>query len=176
VAVRAAVVVWHRWHQYCKEQGLPGAPRSWDPEASVYLEDFIDSNNSAKTSAGSAYNKLLWAQRHIAAPISMEGIHKPRPVGRAKVDCGPEQAVPLEPAMLIVLELQASRMVELDDWKAVPALLGSMLAISCVRFAHVQRSAPVALTAAWVQFFAYRGKSKEQGTRSGFSWFCPRFG
>lgn len=89
VATRSSVVTWHKWVEHGKLQGLKSAPRSWDQETLVYLDDSIDASSSARTTSLAVYNKMLWMQRHVSAPVDLCNILKPEPPNRQRADYGP---------------------------------------------------------------------------------------
>jgi hypothetical protein len=173
-AVRAAVLMWMKWVQYLQLQAL--RPMDITITDTWVIEDFLDQVSKTATGPRSAYDKLLWLQKHLMAPVFMDSIPKPLRGANAEHVSPEQQAVVLEIPMLTAIELHIHDFRGKSDWR-LGALLGCwLMCLGCIRYQHLQRSAPVQLTEHWVMFAAFRGKSKEQGSRTGFIWYCPRQG
>ena len=146
--VRACIVTWIKWKDWCAKLNI--IAYEVEPSATWCVEDFIDSFTSGTSMARSTVDKLLWLKTHAGAPLPLTAVRWPRR-GRQTERMQPEeQAVVIEIGMFETIELEISRLTIADDWQATVMAAAWASASACIRFRHLQRSAPVRLLKDWV--------------------------
>ena len=168
--VLSALKLWGEWVTAC----LPDSPPEQGRLQALLLEEFIKAKVGASGPL-TACNKLVWLQRHLGAPISLEGITRPP---RQSAETGEvkelEQAVALPPELLSSLAHLAKGMIQDNTWDSVAVCVALSLAWSLMIFAHVNRSRITHYSEDVVWCRAFRGKARKAGARPPFRWVLVR--
>eukprot|EP00435_Cladocopium_sp_Y103_P022616 s4807_g5.t1 len=113
---------------------------------------------------------LKWFGDNFGAPFAMDHwavkhfrFHAVHHTGK--------QAPELEPWEFINLALLMSKVQ--GSHKLLVAFV-LMVATSCIRFEHVQRSKFLRSHSSWLEFHCSQGKSRKQGARPGYAWGVPQ--
>ncbi|CAE7257437.1 unnamed protein product [Symbiodinium microadriaticum] len=155
-----------RWLQYSTSHGIP----AFNPAPAHFAAFLQGVSEGGPTAACSVYQALRWIVLNMGACLPTEHVlirpfrlHSPGHVSR--------QAEELQPwEFLNILELTR----DLQGSPRVLACLVIMSAVSCIRFAHLQRSTFVRATPDFLEFLCRKGKSRRQGSRQPYSWAMPQ--
>jgi hypothetical protein len=136
----------------------------------MFLEDFLETFRDRGRSVPRAkYATLVFLERHVQAPLITAGIHVPAPAAGKKAVRG--QATPLQPLMARHVRLAFQADLAAGSWRTMATALAVIATVKPLRFAHINRSRPLARTGFWMTFWASKGKARsETGEREGFRW------
>ena len=161
----ALVSSFRRWLRYCESTGVSVA-RPTPLELAAFLKLVAAGGPTAAASMwacfkfyassfGAAFDTEHWLTRTFR-------FHASAHTGR--------QAPELEPWEAINMLLMFSRAEGTHK-----VLLGMLLmvAFSCVRFEHLQRSHLVADHHTWLEFHCSQGKARKKGSRPAYNWGAP---
>ena len=116
----------------------------------MFVGDFLDQYRDKGRSVPRAkYNALVFARRQLQAPLAVEGVHVLTPLAQKRARRG---AVPLQPAMVRCLRQPFTKKAESRPWRRVISTMGVVAVVRQLRYAHVNRSRPVARTVHWFTF------------------------
>lgn len=161
----ALLAAFRRWRRYAAEHGL--SVRSPTP---MQLASFLRQvGQGGPTAASSQFLAMLWWQKALGADFPMDHwlvapwrLHAANHQG--------SQATELAPWEFLNL-LRWAAVLQGTHQLLVSFLL--MIAVSCVRFEHIQRSKYIQRHDGWLEFFCRKGKARKQGSRPGFGWCLP---
>ena len=161
----ALLAAFRRWRRYAAEHGL--SVRSPTP---MQLASFLRQvGQGGPTAASSQFLAMLWWQKALGADFPMDHwlvapwrLHAANHQG--------SQATELAPWEFLNL-LRWASVLQGTHQLLVSFLL--MIAVSCVRFEHIQRSKYIQRHDGWLEFFCRKGKARKQGSRPGFGWCLP---
>ena len=161
----ALIAAYKRWQRFC-------LAKEWDYKAPtpIMVADFLkEVTTGGPTAAASMHACLKWFAVSLGAPFQMDHwttrhyrFHSVNHTGR--------QAPELQPWEFINLALMMAK--ARGSHKVLLAQL-LMIAMSCIRFEHVQRSQFVAQYGPGLEFFCAQGKARKQGARPGYKWCMP---
>ena len=158
---------WKSFHEWLAQEDLVGL--SW-PIDGMFIEDFLETFREKGRSVPRArYNALVFLEKHLQAPLLTSDVHVPVPAATVKAARG--QATPLQPAMAKRLREAFTQDAEENSWRKVVTAVAVVASMKPMRFAHINRSRPVARTRWWTTFWASKGKARDEtGQREGYRW------
>ena len=117
-----------------------------------------------------AYYSLKWFSKHGRLGWDFSDVPPPErktPVVKAK----PDQAVAVEPPMIVALEERVQSLYEAGDPRWRGLLSSWMVCFGVLRYKHIERARMVKLTP--VTMHGYCPKGKQKANRGGFSFSIP---
>lgn len=161
----ALLSAYRRWQRFCEARQLDARA----PSPMAVAEFLKGVAMGGPTAASGMHACLKWFATNLGANFQVEHwatrhfrFHSVNHTGR--------QAPELEPWEFINLALMMSRAHGTHQVILAQLL---MVAMSCIRFEHLQRSKFVAQLGPGLEFFCGQGKSRKQGARPGYKWCMP---
>ena len=157
-----------RWLKFCGENsfdaGMP-SPKT----LALFLRSVA---NGGPTAACSMFQALSWCNKHCGAQFPLQH-WLVQPFKNHSPGHKPSQAPELQPWEFINL---IAVVRELTGSVQVAGLFVLSAAVSCIRFAHFQRSKLVQLHPGpppWLEFLCTQGKRRVKGSRPPYNWALP---
>lgn len=161
----ALLSAYRRWQRFCQHQAI----ESRSPSPMAVAEFLRGVAMGGPTAASGMHACLKWFATNLGAKFYVDHwatrhfrFHAAAHTSR--------QAPELEPWEFINLALLMAR-AHGTHQVILSQLL--MIAMSCIRFEHIQRSKFVAHLGEGLEFFCGQGKSRKQGARPGYKWCMP---
>ena len=156
------IAAFRRWKRHAVETGV-----EINKPLPIQVAHFLKKvGQGGPTAASSQYQAMLWWQKSMGAELPMEHWL-------------------VTPWRLHSASHQGAQATELPPWEflnllrwtttlqGTHQLLASfllMVAVSCVRYEHIQRSKFIQKHDGWLEMYCPQGKARKQGTRPGYGW------
>ena len=154
-----------RWIRFASERQLSVVAPAPAELAAFFREVAL----GGPTAAASVYQSLSWLDKKFGIGWPLQHFlvcpYKLLSSGHAS-----KQAKELEPWEFLNLVALAEELT--GPCRTVAAFV-LQSAVSCIRFAHVQRSRLIAVHAGWLEYECSMGKSRQGGRRPPYRWACP---
>ena len=139
------------------------------PAPAALASFFQDVAQGGPTAAASVFQSLSWIAKNFGVqwPLQHFLVSPYKSVCCEHRACQADELEPWEFLNLLLLAL------ELTGPGRVIAAFVIQSAVSCIRFAHIQRSRLVQAHPDWLEFECSVGKSKRGGVRPPYRWACP---
>ena len=161
----AFIASYKRWQRFCLARGW-----NYRTPSPIMVSDFLkEVTAGGPTAASSMHACLKWCTVNLGAPFQMDHsstrhyrFHAIHHTGHQAPELQPWEFLSLA---LLMAKAQGSHKILLAQ------IL--MVAMSCVRFEHLQRSQFVAPYGLGLEFMCAQGKARKQGAGPGYKWCMP---
>ncbi|CAE7335732.1 unnamed protein product, partial [Symbiodinium sp. CCMP2456] len=163
--ISAATSSLRRWIKFATERKLSViAPAP--AEMAAFLREVA---LGGPTAAASVYQSMSWLDKRFG--VGWPLLHfLVCPYKLVSCEHAAKQAKELEPWEFLNLLMLAE---ELTGPCRILVSFVLQSAVSCIRFAHVQRSKLIAAHSGWLEYECSMGKSRRGGCRPPYRWACP---
>ena len=163
--IAALTATLKRWKTFCAQQAW--SPRNLTP---ANVAAFLRSVSfGGPTAASAVFQALRWLHLNLAAPFPVDHFMI-KPFRFHSLGHTSRQAAELQPWKFFNLLRIAA---ELTGTPRILMLFVLQAAVSCIRFAHFQRSVLHKDHGFWLEFECSEGKSRRKGVRPAYKWATP---